>query len=93
MAAPKWRGPPLRNAGSDPRECRKLAAVDNPENITSGLNLKAIPSRAMLARRWPRLRLNRLTWRWRDDATGAKGDGIESLLSFLKDGSLKEGPR
>jgi hypothetical protein len=53
MAALEWRGPPLRNAGSDPRECRKLAAVDNSENSTSRLILKELPSRAALARRWP----------------------------------------
>ncbi|PWB92041.1 hypothetical protein C5688_03345 [Methylocystis sp. MitZ-2018] len=47
MAGPKWLGPPTRNAGSDPRECRKLAAVDNSENCTSRLNLKELPSRAV----------------------------------------------
>ncbi|MGD9541205.1 hypothetical protein [Methylocystis sp.] len=88
MASSKWRGPPLRNAGSDPRECRKLAAVDNSENCTSGLNLKEIPSRATLARRWPSLKVNRLTWRWVDDATGAKGDDLQSLLAFLNEGGI-----
>ncbi|MBG0801268.1 hypothetical protein IYW40_07200 [Methylocystis sp. H4A] len=28
MAAPKWRGPPLRDAGGDPRNCHKLASRD-----------------------------------------------------------------
>jgi hypothetical protein len=29
--------------------------------------------------------INRLTWRRRDDATGAGGDNIESLLAFLRE--------
>jgi hypothetical protein len=87
MAAPKWRGTPPRDAGSDPRKCRKLAAVDNSEISPSGLNLKELPSRAVLARRWPGLRINRLTWRWRDDATGARGDNFQSLLSYLGEGA------
>jgi hypothetical protein len=33
MAAPKRRGPPLRDAGGDPRNCQKLASVDR-SNIT-----------------------------------------------------------
>lgn len=86
MAAQKWRGPPPRDAVGDPRECRKLAGVDNSENSTSRPDLKKIPSRQMLARRWPRLRVNRLTWRWREDGSGAKGDDVESLLAFLEKG-------
>jgi hypothetical protein len=43
-------------------------------------------SRAALARRWPSLRFNRYTGAWRDDATGAKGDNIESLRAFLSEG-------
>ena len=42
-----------------------------------------LPSRATLARKWPKLHINRLTWRWRDDASGAWGDDFESLLVFL----------
>lgn len=42
-----------------------------------------LPSKATLARRWPRLHVNRLSWHWRDDATGASGVGQESLLAFL----------
>jgi hypothetical protein len=87
MTALKWRGPPPRNAGSDPRKCRKLAAVDNPENSTFSPNLKELPSRATLARRWPGLKVNRLTGRWVDDATGAKRDDLQSLLTFLSEGS------
>ena len=86
MADLKWRGPPPAFAVGDPRKCRKLAAVDNSENSTSRHNLKELPSRATLARRWPGLRINRLTWRWRDDATGAHGDNIELLRAFLEQG-------
>ncbi len=85
MGALKWRGPPPRDAGSDPRECRKLAAVDNCKNSTPRLNLKELPSRATLARRSPGLKVNRLTGAWRDDASGAKGDTIESLRIFLSE--------
>jgi hypothetical protein len=46
-----------------------------------------LPSKATLARRWPSLRINRLTWHWRDDATGARGDDITSLLAFLGEGA------
>jgi hypothetical protein len=59
--------------GSEPNICRVI--------------LKELPSRAALARRWPELRINRLTWRWRDDATGARGEDLLSLLAFLSEGS------
>jgi hypothetical protein len=42
-----------------------------------------LPSRATLAKKWPRLRINRLTWRWRDDASGASGNDITSLKAFI----------
>lgn len=86
MAALKWRGPLPRNAGSDPQECRKLAAVDNLNHKPSAPNLKELPSRAALARRWPSLKVNRYTGAWRDDASGARGDDIQSLRAFLGDG-------
>ncbi len=87
MAVQKWRGPPPRDAGSDPRECRKLAGVDNSTNSTTRPNLKQIPSRAALARRWPRLRVNRFTGRWRDDASGVNGADVTSLLSYIGEGT------
>jgi hypothetical protein len=46
-----------------------------------------LPSRAKLARKWPKLRINRLTWHWRDDACGAKGDDFQSLLVYLGEGA------
>lgn len=46
--------------------------------------MSALPSRAELARRWPRLRVNRLTFKWVDDESSAKGDDLASLLAFLK---------
>jgi hypothetical protein len=83
MAAHNWRGPPPRDAGSDPQNCRSLATVDGSEIIKSSPDLQQLPSRATLARRFPRLRLNRFTGAWRDDASGAKGNTIESLLKFI----------
>jgi hypothetical protein len=44
-----------------------------------------LPSKATLVRRWPRLKVNRLTGRWVDDATGARGEDIQSLLVFLNE--------
>jgi hypothetical protein len=41
------------------------------------------PNRATLARKWPKLRINRLTWRWRDDASGAHGADVASLLAYI----------
>lgn len=64
-----------------------LGALTGSEPNTSGHNRKELPSRATLARRWPGLRINRLTWCWRDDATGAKGEDLLSLLAFLSEGS------
>jgi hypothetical protein len=43
----------------------------------------ALPSKAALARKWPRLRINRLTGRWQDEASGKKGDDFQSLLAFI----------
>ena len=87
MAASKWGRPPPRDAASDLPECRLLASFDSSENSTSGQNLKAIPSRAALARRWPSLRLNRFTGRWRDDASGARGDTLRRALLRLSNGA------
>jgi hypothetical protein len=64
-----------------------LGALTGSEPNTSGHNRKELPSRATLARRWPRLRINRLTWRWVDDASGARGDDLRSLLSYLGEGA------
>lgn len=81
----KAKSPPASTGGAQNRShARGLTGF---ENSNSRLNLKKIPSRAALARRWPGLHINRLTGRWRDDATGAKGDNIESLLAFLGEGS------
>ncbi len=86
MAALKWQGPPLRNAGSDPRNCHELASRDNSDHKPAVALPQGLPSRATLARRFPALRVNRLTWRWADDASGAKGDDFQSLLAFLREG-------
>jgi hypothetical protein len=48
---------------------------------------RLLPSRATLARRWPALKINRLTGRWVDDASGARGDDITSLIAFLGEGA------
>ena len=87
MAAQNRRGPPQRDADGDPLNCRSLATVDGPEIIKPSPDLQQLPSRATLARKWPRLKINRMTWHWRDDASGSRGDTIESLLAFLAGGA------
>jgi len=48
---------------------------------------RLLPSRATLAKKWPTLRINRFTGRWRDDASGATGADVASLLAFLGEGA------
>jgi len=50
-------------------------------------NSQVLPNRATLARRWPALKINRYTGHWRDDASGAHGPDIASLLAFLGEGA------
>jgi hypothetical protein len=52
--------------------------------MSDSSNAVRVPSRGVMARRWPKLRINRMTGRWHDEATGARGDNIESLLAYLK---------
>lgn len=86
MAAQKWGKPPPRHAANGSLNCHELASRDNSDHKPSAPNLKELPSRVALARRWPGLRINRLTWRWRDDASGARGEDLGSLLVFLNEG-------
>jgi hypothetical protein len=51
MASSKWRGPPPHDGESDPQKMQCLATCIS-ENSTSVENLKALPSRATLARRF-----------------------------------------
>ncbi|MGD9543546.1 MAG: hypothetical protein AB7F41_10680 [Methylocystis sp.] len=67
---------------------QKAANFHQSEYVGAGRSAIAkLPSRAKLARKWPTLRINRLTWRWRDDASGAKGDDLQSLLVYLGEGA------
>lgn len=50
-------------------------------------NPRLLPSRATLARKWPALKINRFTGRWRDDASGAPGADVASLLAFIGEGA------
>ena len=56
---------------------RALAAATAEKEITR------LPSRAALARRWPKLRVNRLDYKWLDEASGERGYSLSSLLAFL----------
>ncbi|RNJ50291.1 hypothetical protein D1O30_12470 [Methylocystis hirsuta] len=60
-----------------------MAACGSHDKPASLPSHAALPNKAALARKWPFLRVNRLSGRWRDDATGASGAGLESLLSYL----------
>lgn len=44
-----------------------------------------IPPRAVLARRWPKLRVNRFTGRWLDEKTGRRGEDLTSLSRYLEE--------
>jgi hypothetical protein len=77
--------PPVTAGGARESDC--VAAVTS-ELIPAKQDPQALPSRATLARRWPCLRVNRLTGRWRDDASGAHGDDLGSLLVFLNEGGV-----
>lgn len=76
-------------AGLGARECLKLAAVDVFVNSKSLPDVQSLPSRAVLARRFPQLRLNRFNGKWRDDTTGANGSDFESLRAFLAWGGAR----
>lgn len=66
----------------------KAANFRQAEYVGASVSATAkLPSRASLARKWPALKINRLTWRWIDDASGAGGDDIASLLAFLGEGA------
>lgn len=81
----KRKSPPASTGGTQKSD--RLEAVTS-EIIPPKQDLQALlPGRATLARQWPGLKVNRLTWRWVDDASGARGDDLQSLLTFLGEGS------
>lgn len=86
MAARKWRWSPP-HAGSDHQIRHSLAGVDDRDHTHTATQPQELPGRATLARRWPGLKVNRLTGRRVDDATGARGEDLQSLLTFLSEGS------
>lgn len=65
--------------------CESFAKVELGERLgTKAVELlRGLPSKAVLEKRWPKLRINRLTGRWHDEATDERGDNIESLLTYL----------
>jgi hypothetical protein len=72
-------------AGGDP-QIEQAGRRLNSQNTKADTLSQSIPSKATLARKWPRLRVNRYTGAWCDGASGTKGDTIESLLAFLREG-------
>jgi hypothetical protein len=79
------KSPPAATGGAPNLQC--LAACGSDNNPTYLSSQAALPNKAKLARRWPCLRVNRLTGRWVDDSSGARGDDIRSLLAFLGEGA------
>jgi hypothetical protein len=65
-----------------------LCAIAKSAFPHAGFDPRLLPSRATLARKWPALKINRFTGRWRDDASGASGADVASLLAFLGEGAL-----
>lgn len=55
--------------------------------------LRRLPSKAVLERRFPKLAVNRMTGRWMDGETGARGDDLESLLACLGKRSRARGKK
>jgi hypothetical protein len=66
-----------RNSGVVARSADDEIAQSRPQDQYK------IPPRALLARRWPKLRVNRFTGRWLDEKTGRRGDDLASLASYL----------
>ncbi len=83
----KKRNPAVGRGGARNVDCLEAVSSDI---IPPKQDLQpSLPSRATLARRWPGLKVNRFSGRWRDDATGVKGDNVDSLLAFLNAGGRK----
>lgn len=87
MAPPNAARAAPASAERDPCKCERLPGASTERNKSSAVPRQALPSRATLARRWPSLRLNRFTGAWRDDATGAHGADVVSLLEFIREGA------
>lgn len=53
----------------------------------------SLPAKAVLARKWPGLRINRMTGRWHDEASGSKGEGFDTLLAFIRNPATRKRSR
>ncbi|MGD9657096.1 MAG: hypothetical protein AB7U61_05550 [Methylocystis sp.] len=82
----KTRNPVAGGDGARKSDCLEAVGPEKTKSAPQNQG-KTLPSRATLARRFPKLRLNRYTGRWLDDASGARGDDIESLLAFHREGA------
>ncbi|ATQ66887.1 hypothetical protein Ms3S1_04930 [Methylosinus sp. 3S-1] len=76
---------PAASGADRPRNDHVGALIGSEIAQSLSVDQAKIPSRATLARRWPGLRLNRYTGRWRDDATGAQGDDFATLSAYLRE--------
>ncbi len=73
----KRESPPVAAGGARESDC--LGAVSSEIIPQKQQPQVLLPSRAALAWRWPNLRLNRLTGRWVDDASGASGARVAAI--------------
>ena len=69
----KRESPPVVAGGARKSDCLEAVSLETIAQKQQPQVL--LPSRAALARRRPGLRVNRLTGRWVDDASGASGEG------------------
>jgi hypothetical protein len=76
----KAKRPPAATGGAPNIACLAACNSDTKRGTTTA---QLIPPRATLARRFPRLRVNRLSGKWCDDQTGERGDDTPSLLAYL----------
>ena len=87
----KAKSPPAATGGAP--NCHRRAAFDGSENTNPSARTQgvpALPSKATLARRFPKLRVNRLTGRWVDDASGREGRRrSRALLAFINGGPTR----
>lgn len=79
------KSPPAATGGA-PNALSCRLAEGNSEGSPIASTSQCLPSRATIARKWPALKINRYTWRWHDDVTGAKGEDFASLSEFMSGG-------
>jgi uncharacterized protein YqiB (DUF1249 family) len=81
MGATKKPGAQATRRASNSDVVARSAAIEIAQHRPA--DQYKIPPRAVLARRWPKLRINRFTGKWLDEKTGRRGDDLASLSRYL----------